>query len=147
MVEVVENIIVLNISKPIDLVFAFTINPQNTPRWMPHILEETADPYPTRIGTIYSQIVKQDGGIATSNYKVSQYKENELFEIESIEDSPFPVTAIYTYKESGMGTILTYKELLGSIEKPANLTKSEITEMRENLSNAFDRLKQLLMEG
>jgi hypothetical protein len=42
------------INKPISEVFAFTINPQNTPKWIECIIEEKVNRYPISVGTEYS---------------------------------------------------------------------------------------------
>lgn len=41
------------IEKPAQKVFAFTINPDNTPKWVDVVVEEQTNETPTKLGTIY----------------------------------------------------------------------------------------------
>lgn len=48
-----ENKIAIVINRPVTEVFDFTINPQNTPKWIQHIEKEETNEYPPHKGTIY----------------------------------------------------------------------------------------------
>lgn len=48
------NKLTIRIKKPISDVFDFTINPQNTPRWIDFIVEETINGKEIKIGTRYT---------------------------------------------------------------------------------------------
>jgi hypothetical protein len=56
------NKLTIRISKPVSEVFDFTINPQNTPRWIDFIVEETVDGKEIKLGTRYTNRDK-DGKI------------------------------------------------------------------------------------
>ncbi len=87
-----ENKISIVIDKPVAIVFDFTINPSNTPKWIDHLIKEETNEYPPRIGTIY-----RNRGLVENwdEYYVSEIKENLLFELTS-KDGVYHVR--YNYK-------------------------------------------------
>lgn len=86
-----ENKITVVIDKPIDTVFEFTTNPQNTHLWIPSISEEIADEYPPKINTKYRNRGKSDNW---DEYKVVDFKQNEVFVLSDLEGNYF---VKYTY--------------------------------------------------
>ena len=86
-----ENKITVTIGKPIDEVFEFTTNPQNTHVWIPSISEEVADEYPPKINTEY----RNRGDNSNWNkYKVVDFEKNKVFILFNLEDKYF---VKYTY--------------------------------------------------
>lgn len=87
-----ENKISIVINRPLAEVFNFTINPENTPKWIEHIEKEETNEYPPKVGTIYrNRAVGQDW----DEYFVSDFIENESFELTS-KDGTYHV--LYTYR-------------------------------------------------
>ncbi|MBI2010124.1 MAG: SRPBCC family protein [Candidatus Chisholmbacteria bacterium] len=79
-----EKRLTIRIKRPARDVFWFTMTPANTPKWVESIVEEKTNEWPTRLGTIYRNRNKQ--GVWTE-YKVTKFKENEMFEFAAAESS------------------------------------------------------------
>lgn len=50
MQEVTSTIV---IKRPVQAVFAFTLNPENTPKWVDGVVQEQASEVPAKLGTVY----------------------------------------------------------------------------------------------
>ena len=74
------NKIIIQINKPAQEVFAFTLNSANTPLWVSSIVKEEVNEHPTRLGTIYRN-VGQSG--KWSEYVVTAFEKNKLFTFTS----------------------------------------------------------------
>ncbi len=61
-------------------VFAFCINPKNTPLWLDSVATEKANQWPITVGTIYKNQNKLG---KWSTYTVTVFIENEVFELAS----------------------------------------------------------------
>lgn len=110
-----ENKITVVIDKPIDKVFEFTTNPQNTHLWIPSISEEVADEYPPKINTKYKNRGKSDNW---DEYKVVDIKKNEVFILSDLEENYF---VKYTYRKlDNNKTEMEYFEWMtnGELSKP-----------------------------
>ncbi|MFH1029667.1 MAG: SRPBCC family protein [bacterium] len=110
-----ENKITVVIDKPIDKVFEFTTNPQNTHLWVPSISVEVADEYPPKINTRYKN--RGDGG-NWDEYKVVDIKKNEVFILSDLDENYF---VKYTYRKlDDNKTEMEYYEWMtdGELSKP-----------------------------
>jgi hypothetical protein len=68
--------LVITINRPAAEVFAFAIDPANTPKWLDFISVEETSEWPIKIGTIYRNKGTTD---SWNEYVVSDLKESELF--------------------------------------------------------------------
>lgn len=69
------------IEKPVNEVFDFTVNPENTPKWIEGIVLEKINETPPRLGTIYRNKSK-DG--SWNEYKMTAFEANKMFELTRI---------------------------------------------------------------
>ncbi len=110
-----ENKITVVIDKPIDKVFEFTTNPQNTHLWIPSISVEVADEYPPKINTRYKNRGDSD---YWDEYKVVDIKKNEVFILSDLDENYF---VKYTYRKlDDNKTEMEYYEWMtnGELSKP-----------------------------
>jgi uncharacterized protein YndB with AHSA1/START domain len=109
-----ENKLTVQINKPIKEVFAFTITPPNSTRWIPSIIREETNELPIRIGTIYTL---QDKDSTSFEVIVVRIQQNEM--IEFSKDNNYHCR--YTYKSLNNDTTeLEYYEWqdTGDIAEP-----------------------------
>ena len=103
------------LDKPIDKVFEFTTNPQNTHLWIPSISVEVSDEYPPKINTRYKNRGESDNW---DEYKVVDIKKNEVFILSDLDENYF---VKYTYRKLGDNkTEMEYYEWMtnGELSKP-----------------------------
>ena len=88
-----KNEIKIIIDKPVEDVFEYTTNPENTHKWIPSVEEEVAEQYPPEIGTVY-----KNRGINTEwdIYEVLEFEENEVFALANKKDN---YMVRYTYRK------------------------------------------------
>ena len=122
----IENKITIVIDKPIDKVFEFTINPQNTHLWIPSISEEISDEFPPKINTRYKNRGESDNW---DEYKVVDIKKNEVFILSDLDENYF---VKYTYRKlDDNKTEMEYFEWMtnGELSKP--FTKSILENLKK----------------
>jgi hypothetical protein len=105
----------VDVNKSVSELFAFAINPANTPKWIDSIMIEETNEWPIKLGTIYRN--RGESG-EWSEYTVTALKENELFELTE-KDGNYRVRYVFT-SLSSTSSQLEYSELVenGEIEKP-----------------------------
>lgn len=82
----------IQINKPVSDIFAFTINPKNTPRYVDSIVIEETNEWPVRLGTIYRNKRKNS---EWAEYEITEFKENKMFEM-SKKDAGLVVRYTFT---------------------------------------------------
>lgn len=78
----VEQSILINKSAPD--VFAFSINPKNTPKWVTVVVEEETSEVPTRLGTIYKN---KDTSGNWSEFEITAFEDGKMFELTKKDDA------------------------------------------------------------
>lgn len=109
------NVLTIEIAKPVSEVFAATLDPKNTHKWISFIIEEKASEFPPKIGTIYSQRVREaDGSESKSAIVVVGLIPNTFLAFHSVNSK---YACYYTYESIPSGTRFTYSEDAGAGEK------------------------------
>jgi hypothetical protein len=113
------------INKSISEVFDFTINPENTPKWLDSIKEEKIDTDIIGVGTKYQNT---GDGKNWSEYICTEYKKYELFELAEVGGH---YRVKYFYKKiSESETELTYLEFIDDgvsyLQNPLNIKSLEM---------------------
>ena len=74
----------ITIDRPAYEVFDFTLNPENTPKWIDGIVREQSSETPTKLGTVYKN-QGQDG--KWSEYEITAYEPGTMFVMSKKNDN------------------------------------------------------------
>ena len=74
----------VTVNKPVEEVFDFCINPENTPKWIDSITQEQTNEWPVKLGTIYRN-QRKDGN--WSEYEVTALEPNKIFTLSKKDDN------------------------------------------------------------
>lgn len=119
----------IKINCPASKVFAFTLDPKNTPKWIDFIAEEKANESPTKLGTIY-QNRETDGG--WRQLKITAFEANKTFTMTS----PEGYNVRYIFKSAGDDlTELEYYEWMDSDELDEPFTMGHLQKLKLILEN------------
>ncbi len=123
----------IQINKPIGQVFTFTLNPENTPKWVEPIVTEQTNEWPVKLGTIYRNQRKNG---EWSEYEVTAFDPGKTFVMSQRNDS-FHVGYAFTPVDNGAATELKYRIWKDEGELPVSLTI-------DTLQGILDKLKQVV---
>ncbi len=119
------------IQKSVQEVFAFTVNPNNTPKWIDGVVVEKTNEWPPSIGTIYENCDDKNN---FSIYRVTKFEMNKEFELTKQDESTYVVNYFYRAVPDN-STELVYHEWVseGVIENPFT------QEMLEQLKKVMEK--------
>lgn len=112
-----ENKISIIINKPVNEVFEFTTNPENTPRWIKHIKEEQVNERPIKIGTVYKNT---NNGKDWDTYTVIEFERNKLFTLKQ-QDSSYQVSYIYESLDSNKTKLIYFEKDEEGLNNPFSI--------------------------
>jgi len=92
----------IKINKPVNKVFEFAINPENTPKWVEAVVKEETNERPTKLGTIYRN---QDADGNWAEFEITDFEEGKMFEMTKRDDNHH---VKYTFMPEGDATLLEY---------------------------------------
>jgi uncharacterized protein YndB with AHSA1/START domain len=106
----------IKIDRPIKEVFAFAVDPKNTPKWVDFIVTEQTNEWPPKLGTIYRN--RNTAG-QWREFEVAAFEQDKRFEL-STKDG-FHVSYAFTAIDEG-ATELEYAEWMDEGELKDLLT-------------------------
>ena len=120
-----ENKLTIQINKPLAEVFAFTIDPKNTPKWIDDSEKEETSRWPVGAGTVYTNTGK-NGVVLT--FKMLEFVPNDHFLM--LGDDGYHCR--YTYRDLGDNTTeLEYHEWMDSAELEFPFTQEILQKLKK----------------
>lgn len=104
-----ENTIEIEIDSPVEKVFGFTTDPDNTPKWIPSVVKEWISNQNVQIGTLYYQVAIEDEQQVNVIYRVIEFEANKIFRLQRVGSS-YVCCYAYTSTRCGKSTKLVYSE-------------------------------------
>lgn len=118
------------INKPIEIVFEFSTNPKNTPKWIEGIAEEKTNEWPIKLGTIYENKGKAE---KWNKYKVSELEPNKRFALSRIGGD---YNVRYTFTKKGNNACeLEYFEWVNAGELDDTFSQETLEELKQIIEN------------
>jgi len=115
----------IKINKPVKDVFDFTINPENTPKWIDFIITEQTNEWPPKVGTIYRN---QNAAGEWRELEMTAFEPNKEF-IMSSKDG-FHVRYMVIPVDENI-TELEYSERVDSGELKNSLTMEALEKLKQ----------------
>ena len=130
----------VQISCPVDKVFAYTTDPNSWPKWQPFPAVKKTSPGPMGIGSTTKGTIRMMGLTMKWTAEVTEFEPNSKFG-KNIKSGPINIREHNTYAPQGESTKITiiYDITLGAIMKP--LSPVFVSSMRKTLEKALQDLK------
>lgn len=125
-----DNKLTIRINKPVSDIFAFVINPRNTPLWIDGIVKEETDFWPVKKGTKYRS-QNQEG--KWLEYVMAEFRENEMFVMVK-DDNNYHVRYIFRPINKN-STEIEYFEWVDSGELDDSFTQEILEKLKRVLEN------------
>lgn len=133
----------ISIDRPIEQVFKFIANFENTPKWNYYVLDvEQLNPGTIREGTKFHQIRKSD----EQTYQIIKYNPNHLVTIKTTPDSS-PQFVMKFSLQSENGATVVKDEWQLETGQPALLERLAAWKIKSAVAENLNKLKQLLEAG
>ena len=101
-----DNKLTIIINRPAQVIFDYTLNPENTPKWIDGIESEKTSEWPVKIGSTYKNT---NGKGSWNSYKVTELVDGETFTLISTPDLNLSVKYAFT-KITDNSTKFDYRE-------------------------------------
>jgi hypothetical protein len=126
-----KNTLSVTINSPIEKLFDFTVNPENTHLWIDFVKKEEKDTSDIHKGTIYRNT---SDGETWTEYVCTEYKPDQLF---TLKNKNTPYVVIYQYQSIDENTTeLTYSEYMSDdSELPELFEQKHLEKLRNILEN------------
>lgn len=119
-----DNKLTIQINKPVTEVYAFTLDPKNTPRWIDDSSREETNEWPPKVGTIYKNTGK-NGAVLT--FIMTEIVPNDHFALVG-DDRNYHCK--YTFRDLGNNTELEYHEWMDSGELEVPMTQDVLEKLK-----------------
>lgn len=118
------------INKPVEELFAYTLDSNNTPKWFTSIKEEIPSEIPVRLGSIL-----KNRGYETENwnfYEITEFENNKTFTLSQIDDI---YHVRYTFTQKDDGTDFEYYEWVDEGELLQPTTIETLKLLKKDIEN------------
>lgn len=138
----------ITISRPVDHVFAFMANLENSPKWQSGVTDsKVISTGPLRVGTQFSEVIKVIGRPVEALCEVIEYESGSKIGFRSSSSPAIQFEGHYSFEPNDGGTQLTYSgwtRLGGFWRLLEPLFGGEVN---KELAAELKRLKSLLETG
>ena len=125
-----DNRIKIQINRPVEDVYAFTLDPKNTPSWINDSAREEASEWPPREGTVYKNTGK-NGVVIT--FIMTEIVPNDHFSMKD-EDNNYHCT--FSFRDLGNNSSeFEWHEWMESRELEYPMTKEVLEKLKSVLEN------------
>ncbi len=125
-----DNKLTIQINKPVAEIFAFTIDPKNTPLWIDGVVRENTSNWPVKAGTVYKNQNKEG---EWSIFTMVEFVKNDHFVLIGGDKN---YHCRYSFRDLGNGsTEFEYREWVDSGELDGPFTQDILEKLKTTLEN------------